>query len=190
MSNRELSGEARKGILILAGAVLLAIGLAASLFAWQASLSDRIAQQQAERDLVAARAAKKAREGAGRLTSADSPERLFLAGETPGLTIASFQELVGAAAARSGLNVVRVQPFESGDDDAKTETSYRLGIDAEGSLEQLQAFLVSVEAMLPLIFVTGLDIRPEAATDAAEPYPSEALRASIRVEAHGWRAQP
>ena len=190
MTMGKLSPEARKGLAILAGAGLLAAAIVTGLAAWHGSLGDRIAQQQAERDLLSARVAKKAREGAGRLTAADSPERLFLAGATPGLTMAGFQELVGKAAEASGLSVVRIQPFETSDAEAKSETTYRLGIDAEGRLEQLQAFLISIESMLPLIFVTGLEIRPQAAADAADPYPSEALRASFRVEAHGWREQP
>ena len=97
---------------------------------------------------------------------------------------------MGEAAESSGLNVVRIQPFETSDAEAQYEATYRLGIDAEGRLEQLQAFLISVEAMLPLIFVTGLEIRPQMASDAGDPYPSEALRASFRIEAHGWRDQP
>jgi hypothetical protein len=173
MTMGKLSPEARKGLAILAGAGLLAAAIVTGLAAWHGSLGDRIAQQQAERDLLSARVAKKAREGAGRLTAADSPERLFLAGATPGLTMAGFQELVGKAAEASGLSVVRIQPFETSDAEAK-----------------LQAFLISIESMLPLIFVTGLEIRPQMAADAGDPYPSEALRASFRVEAHGWRDQP
>lgn len=190
MTMGKLSPEARKGIAILAGAGLIVAATVMGLAAWHSSLGERIAQQQTEHDLLSARAAKKAREGAGRLTAANSPERLFLAGATPGLTMAGFQELVGEAAESSGLNVVRIQPFETSDAEAQYEATYRLGIDAEGRLEQLQAFLISVEAMLPLIFVTGLEIRPQMASDAGDPYPSEALRASFRIEAHGWRDQP
>jgi hypothetical protein len=190
MTAPRLSTEARKGLVILAGTALIAAAVLMGLVTWRNSLGEQIAQQQAERDLLSARVAKKIREGAGRLTAANSPERLFLTGATPGLTMAGFQELVGGAATNSGLSVVRIQPFEAEDDAAKSETTYRLGIDAEGSLDQLQAFLISIEAMLPLIFVTGLEIRPQAAADAADPYPSEALRASFRVEAHGWKDQP
>lgn len=189
MTGHRFSTEARKGIAILAGAALLAAAGVMAVTAWHANLVQRIAGQQAERDLLEARAARKARDGAGRLTAADTPERLFLAGATPGLTMAGFQDLVGRAAAESGLTVIRIQPFEAsaGTDNG---TSYRLGIDAEGSLEQLVAFLAAAEGMLPLVFVTALDLQPQAAADAGDPYPSEALRASLRLEAHGWSASP
>ncbi|MFM8747892.1 MAG: type II secretion system protein GspM [Aestuariivirga sp.] len=190
MTALRLSAEARRGLAIVAGAILIAGVSAAGLAAWHGSLEERVAQQQAERDLLAARVEKKVRDGAGRLTAADGPERLFLTGATPGLTMAGFQELVGGAAATSGLSVLRIQPFEASDGEGSSIPAYRLGIDAEGSLEQLRAFLISIEAMLPLMFVTGLEIRPQSAAGAADPYPSEALRASFRVEAHGWSEQP
>lgn len=182
------SAEARKGMVILALAALLAIGLLYLLVAWHSSAADSLAQAQAEHELVAARAAKAQREGATRLTAADNVAAMFLEGNTPGLAFATFQSLVGDAAVRAGLAVKRMQPVDTGD--AEATAPYRLSMDAEGGIEQLRAFLADVEASLPVMFVTGVEVQPVVAQGEGDGYPSEALRMTFRIEAYGWRTQP
>ena len=45
-------------------------------------------------------------------------------------------------------------------------------------------------ALIGVMFVTGLEIQPAAGEGEADQYPSEALRATVRIEAYGWRAAP
>ena len=182
------SGEARKGLAILAlGAVALA-GLAYVVVAWHGAEAERLAQAEAEHQLVKARAAKAASGGATRLTEADGVAPMFLAGDTPGLAFASFQSIADQAATAAGLAVKRMQPVDTGDGDGAAP--YRLNIDVEGSVEQLRDFLADVESGLPVMFVTGLEIQPAAGEGEGDQYPSESLRATVRIEAYAWRAQP
>lgn len=183
----QLSTEARKGVAVLAAAVLLLLGLVYLLLSWQSAAAERLAAAAAEHDLVAARSAKALRDGASRLSAADDVGRMFLAGETPGLSAAAFQSLAGAAAAKSGLVVSSVQLLETGDGEGSTP--YRLNLEATGSLAQLRDFLVEIEGALPVMFVTRLELRPQAAEGTADPYASEALSiANLHIEAYGWRA--
>jgi hypothetical protein len=39
------------------------------------------------------------------------------------------------------------------------------------------------------MFVSGLELRPQAAVTEADAFPAEALRASFRIEAYGWGAK-
>lgn len=185
---RGFSAEARKGMAILAAA-LVALGvLAYLLLAWHSAAAQRLVEAEAEHQLVSARAAKAAREGATRLTEADNVAPMFLEGATPGLVFAKFQSIAGEAASAAGLEVKRMQPADTGDGEAGTP--YRLNMDAEGSIEQLRDFLADVESGLPVMFVTGLEVQPAARDGAADQYPSEALRMTLRIEAYGWRGQP
>ena len=135
-----------------------------------------------------ARAAKAVREGAARLTAADQVEQMFLAGDTPGLAIANFQNIAGEAASASGLSVVRMTPVDVGD--GGEGRPFRLSIDADGSLAQLEAFLVAIERSLPVMIVSRLELQPAAAEGTADPFPSEALRISVAVDAEGTGAKP
>lgn len=182
---RSLSPEARKGLAVLATGGFLFLFVALMLFLWESSLQSEVQRLTAERDMVAARAAKSSGEFATRLGPGDDVTAMFLEGATPGLALASFQSVVSAAAAASGLSVKRMQPMETGD--AEAGKPYRLGIDADGSLDQLRTFLASVESMLPVMFVTGLEIRPSSSEASQDPFPSEALGISIRLDAYGWR---
>jgi hypothetical protein len=63
-------------------------------------------------------------------------------------------------------------------------------VDVTGRIEQLRAFLVDIEAMLPLVIVTGFDIGPQSDGEDGQAYPSENLAASLRLEAYGWKGMP
>lgn len=180
-----LSPLARKGAVIVlasfAGLVLLAL----LPFLWLGGLREQAHAAKSEYELVKARAARLADAKQVRLTAADEPGRMFLPGETAGTTLAAFQSIVNATALGSGLSIVRVQPLPT--EPAKGVTPYRLAVDATGSLEQLRAFLAEIESAIPLVFVTGFEIKPETAADAAEqPYPSEKLSLTLRLEAYGY----
>lgn len=179
--------EARKGIAVLAVAAL-ALGVFAYLMlTWQSGETDRLRQAQSEHDLVAARTAKAVRDGAARLTASTDVAPMFLDGATPGLAFANFQSLAGEAATAAGLAVKRMQPVDTGDGEGSVP--YRLSMDAEGSIGQVRDFLAKVESRLPVMFVTGLEIQPVAAEGEGDGFPSESLRATIRIEAYGWRPQ-
>lgn len=189
------SSEARKGMAILVLGALAVAGLVYLVFAWHAAEADRLRQAETEHEMVAARAAKAAGEGALRLTEADNVAPMFLEGDTPGLAFARFQSIADKAATDAGLAVKRMQPVDQGDGEAGTP--YRLNVDVEGSIEQLRDFLASIESGLPVMFVTGLEIQPAGAAETAgggeqatDQYPSESLRSTVRLEAYGWRAQP
>lgn len=182
------STEARMGVAILGLAALLSAVLVYLVLSLHAVAADRLRQAQAEHDMVAARAAKAVRDGAARLTAADNVAPMFLDGATPGLAFARFQSIAGDAAQRAGLAVKRMQPVDTGD--ATAGAPYRLSVDAEGSIEQLRAFLADVESTLPVMFVTGLELQPQAATGEGDGYPSEGLRMTFRIEAYGWRSAP
>ncbi|MCA3554456.1 type II secretion system protein GspM [Aestuariivirga sp.] len=187
-SVKTLSGEGRKGVAVLAVAALAAAVAAYLLLEWHAQAAGRLVQAQSGYDLVAARTAKAAREGATRLTAADDVAPMFLEGATPGLAFARFQSVAGDAATAAGLAVKRMQPVDPGDGEGSVP--YRLSMDAEGSIGQLRDFLTGVESRLPVMFVTGLEIQPAAAAGEGDPYPSESLRMTVRIEAFGWRTQP
>ena len=182
------SAEARKGMAVLAVAGLALLAIAYLLITWHAAALEGLRQAEAEHELVAARAAKAQRDGVTRLTEADAVAPMFLDGATPGLSFAKFQSIAGDAAAAAGLAVKRMQPVDTGDGEASMP--YRLNLDVEGSIEQLRDFLADVESGLPLMFVTGLEIQPTGGEGEAAQYPSESLRATVRIEAYGWRAQP
>jgi len=185
---RNLSAEARKGLAVLGVAALALLCAAYLLYAWHAAAAERLQQAEVEHEMVAARAAKAASEGATRLTEADNVAPMFLEGATPGLVFAKFQSIAGEAATAAGLAVKRMQPVDTGDADGGMP--YRLNMDAEGSIEQLRDFLADVESGLPVMFVTGLEVQPSAAEGEDDQYPSEALRMTVRIEAYGWRGQP
>lgn len=187
-SGKGLSAEGRKGLAVLGVAALVLLAVLYLLGSWQSAEADRLQQAQAEHDLVAARAAKAQRDGITRLTAADDVAPMFLDGATPGLAFAKFQSIAGEAATTAGLEVKRVQPVDTGDGEGAMP--YRLNMDVEGGIDQLRDFLADVESGLPVMFVTGLEIQPAAGEGEADQYPSEALRATVRIEAYGWRAQP
>ena len=189
------SSEARKGLAVLVLGALAVAGLIYVVFAWHSAAADRLRQAEAEHEMVAARAAKAASEGATRLTEADSVTPMFLEGDTPGLAFARFQSIADKAATDAGLAVKRMQPVDTGDGEASAP--YRLNVDVEGSIEQLRDFLASIESGLPVMFVTGLEVQPAAAAETpgegeqpGAQYPSESLRTTVRIEAYGWKAQP
>lgn len=182
------SGEARKGMVVLAAAALAVLAAAYLIISWHSAATDSLRQAEAEHEMVVARAAKAQRDGVTRLTQADNVAPMFLEGATPGLAFAKFQSIAGEAAAAAGLAVKRMQPVDTGDGDGATP--YRLNVDVEGSIEQLRDFLAGVESGLPVMFVTGLEIQPAAGEGEADQYPSESLRSTVRVEAYGWRGQP
>jgi len=114
---------------------------------------------------------------------------MFLPGTTAGTTLAAFQSLVNAAATRTGISVLRTQPLPT--DEVQGLSPYHLAVDAAGSLEQLRAFLATLESDLPVIIVTGFEIEPRSSEGPeAQPYPSEDLAVSLRLEAYAWRGQP
>ncbi len=180
-----LSPLARKGgLYVLAGAAA-ALLLAVLPFVSLGGLRDQVAADKAQYELIAARAARLS-EGAGvRLTDADEPLRLFLPGETAGTTLAAFQTIVSGAAARNDLTVMRMTPLPG--EAAGGAPAYRLSVDATGSIEQLRGFLTDVESGLPLVTVTGFELKPQAAAEpGGDPYPSETLALTLRLQAYGW----
>jgi hypothetical protein len=185
---RGFSMEARKGMAVLAVAMLAVAVFAYLMLTWHSQETERLYQAQSEHDLVAARTAKAVRDGATRLTAAADVAPMFIDGATPGLAFAKFQSIAGEAATAAGLAVKRMQPVDTGD--GAGSVPYRLSVDAEGSIGQLRDFLAKVESGLPVMFVTGLEIQPAAAEGEGGGYPSESLRATIRIEAYGWRSQP
>lgn len=185
---KRFSAEARKGIAILMAALLAVLAAAYLLATAQGEAQERLRQAQAEHDLVSARAGKAAREGASRLVAADGVDAMFLEGETPGLAIAAFQKRAGDAAVKAGLAVQRMTSLDAGDEGQGA--AYRLNVDAEGSLEQLRNFLVEIESGLPVMFVTRLEVQPAASEEAQDPFPSEALRMTVGIDAYGRSGQP
>ena len=179
----------RGGLIVILGALGLSL-LAALPYAWHASLSEQASAQRAELALLKEKVRARA-EARGPALGADDPvETMFLPGTTPGTTLAAFQSLVGEAAAASGLSVLRLQPLPM--DEVEGLSPYRLAVDAAGGLAEVQSFLVDVEAMLPIVIVTGFDIQPHSAEAPAgqQPYPSEELAISLRLEAYAWRTAP
>lgn len=180
-----LSPLARKGGLFVLGGIAVVVLLALAPFLWLDSLDEQVAADKTQYDLISARVARLADGHRVRLTEADQPARLFIAGETAGTTLASFQSIVNAVAVKSGLSVTRMQPLPT--EAAKGISPYRLSVDATGGIEQLRSFLADVESGLPLIVVTGFEIKPQTAAVAGEQtFPAENLALSLRLEAYGW----
>jgi hypothetical protein len=185
---RDLSPLARRGVLAVFASCLLLAGLAALPYVLQSRLAGEVAAQKAELALLTARASRvEARRQS--LTMADQPERMFLSGATDGAALAAFQIFVNEAAAMTGMSVLRTQPLPG--EETEGLRAHRLSVDASGSIEQLRAFLVAIESTLPVVIVTGFEIGP-AASDApeGEPYPSEMLSVTLRLEAYAWRGAP
>ncbi len=184
-----LSPLARKGGLVVLAGIGLAVLLAVLPFLWLGGLKQQAAADKTQYDLIAARAERLAESGGVRLTEADEPARLFLPGETAGTTLAAFQSAVNAAALRNGLTVMRMTPLPT--EAADGLSAYRLSVDATGSIEQLRSFLADMESGLPLVSVTGFEIKPQLAGSPGEqPYPSEALAMSLRLAAYGLGPTP
>lgn len=183
-----LSASARKGAVIVVCGLAGLIGIAALPHVWNAQLREEVAAQKAKLTLVEARS-RRADESRPRLTEADQPARMFLPGKTGGTALAALQSLVSKAAASSGMSVLRMQPLPV--DEVAGASPLRLSVDAQGSLEQLRAFLIEIETTLPLIMVTGFGIVPrEAEGTEAEAYPSEDLAVTLKLEAFAWRDAP
>lgn len=185
---KSLSAEGRKGVVVLGTGAFIFLFISLMLYLWLSSAQDEVRRLTAERDMVAARAERAQGRSGVLLGPSDNVQPMFLQGATPGLALASFQSVVSEAATASGLSVKRMQPMETGD--AAAKSPYRLGLEAEGSLEQLRDFLTRIESMLPVMFVTGLEVRPSSPEASQDPFPSEALRISARIDAYGWRASP
>ena len=188
LSLQHLSPLARRGgaIIVLSGLVVLL--LAALPYVWHASLSDRASAKSAELALLKERVLARAAAQGPALGADDAVESMFLPGTTPGTTLAAFQSIVSESAAASGLSVLRLQPLPT--EEVTGLSPYRLAVDAAGSLAEVQSFLVDVESMLPIVIVTGFDIQPRSAASAEQPYPSEDMAVSLRLEAYAWRAAP
>jgi hypothetical protein len=185
----KLSARAMTGAWIVLAAVLLLLLFAVTPYVWHVSLRHQAAAQSAELDLLTARLLARQSARGPVLTEQDQLQEMFLPGTTAGTTLASFQTLVGEAAAASGIGVLRMQPLPT--DEVAGLSPYRLSVDATGSLEHLQKFLLSVEAMLPVVIVSGFDIVPRAAGgDEPQPYPAEDLAITLRLEAYAWRGAP
>lgn len=186
---RGLSPLARKGAFIAGGAFAGLLVAAVLPYAWYAGSAADLEGARASYELLQARAERLASGAAPRITEADHPEDMFLPGTTDGTTIAAFQSLVTERAGQSGLSVLRMQPLPS--EPVKGLSPVRLAVDASGSLEQLRAFLADLEAGLPVVIVSGFDIVPAGAQGAeADPYPSENLAVTLRLEANVWRPTP
>lgn len=183
-----LSSLARRGAAIITAALTALVVLAALPYALHARLQGDALAQRSELALVTARMDRASNRNPA-LTQADKPERMFLPTAAAGITLAAFQSLVNEAAARSGMTILRMQPLQT--DDIPDASPFRIGVDASGSLEQLRSFLTDVESMLPIIIVNSFEIRPRAPTGAeAQPYPSEDLAVSLKLEAYAWRGLP
>jgi Tfp pilus assembly protein PilO len=90
---------------------------------------------------------------------------------------------------KNGLTVMRMTPLPA--EAADGLTAYRLSVDGTGSIEQLRSFLAEVESGLPLVSVTGFEIKPQTAGSPGEqPYPSEALAFALRLAAYGLGGAP
>lgn len=175
------------GVIAFAAALVLLV-FALLPFFWHASLRDEAAALQSELDLLKAKLAQRSGQGGSILTGAQPLESMFLSGNTAGTILASFQERVGATSAVAGLAVLRMQPLPV--EESGGVTSYRLSVDVTGSLEQLRAFLVDIEAILPMVIVSGFDIGPQSDGEDGQAYPSEDLAASLRLEAYAWKGTP
>jgi hypothetical protein len=185
----KLSPLARKGGWIVLALALLFLLLAILPFVWHASLRQQAARQDAELDLVKARVLARQSARGPALTEKDQVQGMFLSGTTAGTTLAEFQTLVSEAAAASGISVLRMQPLPS--DEMQGLSPYLLAVDATGSLEQLRAFLLEIETMLPVLIVSGFEIVPRSAEGSeAQPYPSEDLAITLKLEAYAWRGAP
>ena len=185
----KLSPKARQGGAMLLAAARLLHVFAAVPFLWQASLREQSETLRAELDLLKGKLSARTDAAGPVLTEAAALDSMFLPGSTAGTTLAAFQELVGDAAAVSGLSVLRMQPVPVEEKDGLAP--YRLAVDATGSLEQLRGFLVDIEAILPVVIVMGFEIQPQSAGgEEAEAEPSEALAVSLRLEAYAWKGVP
>lgn len=187
LSIPSFSPQAAKGGAIVSAAALLLLVFAALPYMWNAGISAELDVKQAELDLLKAKLAAREGRGGPALTAADGIGRMFLPGTTDGTTLAAFQALVNEQAAATGLSVLRMQPLEAEADGGISP--YRLAVDAAGSLEQLKTFLIGIEAMLPVVMVTGFEIQPRSSEGGeAQPYPSDDLTVSLRLEAYAWKA--
>ena len=184
----KLPQKAAVGGMIALAAALCLLVFALLPFFWQASLRDEAAALQSELDLLKAKLAQRGGQGGPVLTGAQPLESMFLPGNTEGTILASFQDLVGTTASVSGLAVLRMQPLPV--EESGGVASYRLSVDVAGNLEQLRAFLVDIEAILPVVIVSGFDIGPQSDGEDGQAYPSEDLAASLRLEAYAWKGTP
>ena len=182
---RSLSPTALKGAVIVLAAALALVALASLPFLWRASLQSSAEAQKAELDLVRAKVLAQVKMRGPRLTAADDVAQMFLPGATAGTALAAFQSLVSTAADESGMSVLRMQPLPT--DEESGLSPFRLSVDLSGSLDQLTALLAGLESGLPLVTVAGLEVQPRGDANASQPYASEDIAVSLKLEAFSWR---
>ncbi len=184
-----LNRQALAGVLVLVAALAALIGLAVLPFLWTAQTQATIAERQAEVRFLEARINKAPAGNRPGFTAGDDVKPVFLSAATAGLGYAALQRLVDGLAEESGLAVERIQPLQS--DEAGDLTTLRMEVEATGSIEALQQFLVALEAGTPFVFVSGARMAPAQATEAdSSILPSEKLVVSLQLEAFAWREAP
>lgn len=184
-----LSRQALPGVLVLAAAFAVLAGLAVLPFLWAAHTQETIAERQAEVRFLEARVNKAPAGSRAGFVAGDDVRPVFLSASTPGLGHAALQRLVDRLAEDSGLAVERIQPLQS--DEAGDLTTLRMEVEATGSIEALQQFLIALEAGTPFVFVSGARMAPGRPGEAeGGALPSENLVISLQLEAFAWREAP
>ena len=131
-----------KGAWIVLAAVLLLLLAAVLPYVWHGSLRQQAAAQSAELDLLKARVLARESARGPVLTEQDQLQDMFLPGTTAGTTLASFQTSSARRPRQAASSVLRMQPLPT--DEVEGLSPYRLAVDATGSLEQLQQFLLTM----------------------------------------------
>lgn len=188
-AHRSLNRQAAAGLIVLAAAAAVLIVLAGLPHWWTMVTKEDIALRQAEAKFLEARVSKASAGSRAGFVAGDDVRPIFLAARTAGLGHAALQREVDRRAEESGLAVMRIQPLQS--DEAGNLTTLRMEVEASGSIEALQQFLVALEAGTPFVFVSAARIAPGRADDPeSSALPSENLNVSLQLEAFAWRDDP
>ncbi len=184
--SRAFSAEGLQGLAILGLVMLLLGAIAATPWLWVGPLEAQNAERALEVRLIESRIARAARQQPQQLTEADGIARMFLQGETNGLTLANFQALLNATAQANGLTIARIEPLQT--DVQGPLSTYRMELAGQGSIESVRNFALALEAMVPVVFIREVQLAPDNAKAAeGDPFLSEKLMVGLKVEAFGWK---
>lgn len=174
-----LSRKGTWGLFLITLAVAAGSALMFLPHIWYSQIHNVQVERERELRLIETKLASAASKSSPVLADANKVGEMFLQGTTQGTAIAEFQTLLNTSAMKTGMIIERLQPLQT---ETRSNISIlNMEIVAAGSLESLSAYLLAIEAGLPIVFITDAEISPQHNLQSS--YPSESLKVNLRLQA-------